>query len=316
MATLDRIGGAEPSTLTFKLRTVRFNQNSSNMMSEVMVLGDPDSTNAIAAVLASAPASTAWGIVTREVGSRFNIGSTAADNAVSAAQAGTWTVNIQGNSTAVQAAGSTWNVRAQNSSAADLQATVTPAAGSTWTVRALNSSAADLQATVTPLAGSTFNVRALCSSAADFQVTATQAGTWTFNLGTGLQSTSAPSSNSSGVIVRQVVDIILTTASTNAFSPSTALVIQSSGAGLRSYVTAYSITSTVQAITKVAFYSSANMLWPVALAALSSAFAGVNLAVGAPAYLFRSGNQEALTLNTGNSTIAGFKVGVSYFRAP
>jgi len=369
MASFNHIGGAEPSTLTFKAATVVQVRNSSNMHQELISIADPESSLGVVAVLGAAPASTTFGLVVRRVGDstsiikgdstvfqggtwtiRANLSSTSADNPVRANLSSTATDNpvfisgnstvmqgggawaikgdstvfqgggvwsIQGNSTVAPLAGSTWATRPIQSSAADLQMTATPLAGSTWNVRALQSSAADLQATVTPIAGSTWNVRALQSSAADLQVTATQNGVWNFQLGTGLQSTVAPSSNSSGIIVRQVIDNILTTASTSAFSASTALSIQSSGAGLRSYVTAYSITSTVQAVTKVAFYSSGNMLWPVAIAALSSAFAGVNLAVSAPAYLFRTNNQsEALTLNTGNSTIAGFKVGVSYFRAP
>lgn len=205
---------------------------------------------------------------------RLNIGSTAADNAVA----------ISGNSTVAPLAGSTWNTRPVQSSAADLQMTATPLAGSTWNVRALNSSAADLLATVT--------------------------------IGTNLQSTAAPSSNSSGLIVRQVVDNILTTASTTAFA-STSFSIQSSAAGLRSYVVAYSIMSTNAGPTKIRFYSGSTVLWPVIFAAVSSAVSGANLAVSAPAYLFRTKVAGPLSLNIGGggSTAPGFAVGVSYFRA-
>lgn len=387
MASFNHIGGAEPSTLTFKAATVVQVRNSSNMHQELISIADPESSLGVVAVLGAAPASTTFGLVVRRVGDstsiikgdstsfqggtwtvRANLSSTSADNPVRANLSSTGTdnpVSISGNSTAVIAAfaaglissavlagnSSALNVRPVWSSTSTDQPVSAAQAGA-WTVRAnLSSTSADnpvranLSSTATDnpvaisgnstaviaafaaglissgvLAGnsSALNVRPVWSSTnTDQPVSAAQAGTWTFTLGTGLQSTAAPSSNSSGIIVRQVIDNILTTPSTNAFAASTALVIQSSGAGLRSYVTGYSITSTVQAITKVAFYSSANMLWPVALAALSSAFAGVNLAVSAPAYLFRTNNQsEALTLNTGNSTIAGFKVGVSYFRAP
>jgi len=131
-----------------------------------------------------------------------------------------------------------------------------------------------------------------------------------------MQSSLAPSSGSSGVIVRQVIDNVLTTSSTNAFA-STSLVIQSSGAALRSYVTAYSITTTNAGPTKVYFYSSGVMLWPVVLAAVSSAISGVNLAVTPPGYLFRTiGAADALTLQMKGSSIAGWYVGVSYYRAP
>lgn len=216
---------------------------------------------------------------------RINIGSTAADNLVL----------VSGNST------------------------VAPLAGSTWATRPIQSSAADLQMTATPVAGSTWNTRPIQSSAADLQVTATQsAAVWTVNIGTHIQSSAAPSSASSGVVVRLVVDNLLTTASTSAFA-STALTIQSSGAALRSYVTAYSITTTNAGPSKIAFYSSGVVLWPILLAAVSSAVSGVNLAVSPPGYLFRTiGAADALTLNLGGgaSTVGGWRVGVSYFRAP
>lgn len=144
------------------------------------------------------------------------------------------------------------------------------------------------------------------SSAADCAITAT--------LGTNLQSTVAPSSGSSGLVVRQVIDNILTTASTNAFV-SSALTIQSSGAGLRSYVVAYSILSTNGGPNRVKFMSGSTMLWPVIFAAVSSAVSGANLAVSAPAYLFRTKSAGPLSLNLASS-LAGFQAAVSYFRAP
>src|SRR6185295_8046325 len=160
MATFGSIQGAEPSTVTFELRTVKINQNSTLMHQEIMSLGDPDTSNAIAAVLNAVPASTAWGLVTREAGGTLSsLGGI---------------VVIQGNSTVAPLAGSTWNVRPVQSSAADLQMTATqgtnpwtiagnstvfPGAGSTWNVRPIQSSAGDLQATVTPVAGSTWRTQ-------------------------------------------------------------------------------------------------------------------------------------------------------------
>lgn len=371
----DHISGAEPSTITFKARTVTQTQNSSKMHQELISLADPESSLAIAAVLGVAPVSTAFGLVVRRVGDSTSIihgdstvfqgtspwvvsqvaGSTwnvRAQNSSAAdlqatvtplagstwnvralnSSAGDFLVTISGNSTVAPLAGSTWNTRTLQSSAADLQMTATPAAGSTWNVRALQSSAADLQATVTPVAGSTWNVRALQSSAADLQVTATPAAgsTWTVRalnssaadllvtatIGTNLQSTAAPSSNSSGLTVRLVVDNILTTASTTAFA-STSFTIQSSAALLRSYVVAYSIMSTNAGPNKVRFYSGSTLLWPVIFAAVSSAVSGANLAVSAPAYLFRTKVAGPLSLNIGGggSTASQFQVAVSYFRA-
>jgi hypothetical protein len=144
------------------------------------------------------------------------------------------------------------------------------------------------------------------STAADNAVTAT--------IGTNLQSTAAPSSNSSGLIVRQVVDNILTVSSTNAMA-STSFTINSSVANAKIRIVSYSITSTVQSPTSFKFYSSGTLLWPVRLAALSSAVSGANLACSAPGYLFCSKNAgEAVTLQTA-STVTNVNVAVSYYIA-
>jgi hypothetical protein len=146
-------------------------------------------------------------------------------------------------------------------------------------------------------------------------MTATQTGTWTVNIGTHIQSSVSPSSNSSAIMVRQVVPGINTLASTSAFA-STSLTIASSVASRRAYVTAYSITTTNAGPTKIGFFSSNTLLWPIVLAAVSSAVSGVNLAVTAPSYLFKTTASEALSLRTKSSTIGGWNVGVSYYQAP
>jgi hypothetical protein len=280
--------------------------------------------------------------------SRLNIGSTAADNAVLVS--GNSTVAPLAGSTwnvrPVQSSQADLRITAYQSTAADLQATVTQAS-SLWQVQISNgnssvtittiaagagrinigSTAADNtvlvtgNSTVAPLAGSTWATRPIQSSQADLRMTAYQSTAAEFlatvTIGANLQSTAAPSSASSGLIVRQVVDVLLTTASTNAFGASTTLTVQSSGALLRTYVTAYSITSTNAGPTKIAFFSSGVMLWPVRLAAVSSAVSGANLAVSPPGYLFRTiGAADGLTLQTGNAAVAGWMVGISYFRAP
>lgn len=222
---------------------------------------------------------------------RHNIGSTAADNAVTVS---VWGAGIVSS-----------NVQAGNSSALTVR--------NVW-----SSTNADQPVKTDPTVRHNIG-----STAADNAVnisgnsTVFQGGSpWVFS--ESMQSSLAPSSGSSGVIVRQVIDNILTTASTNAFAASTSFVVQSSGAALRSYVTAYSILSTNAGPSRVKFYSSGTMTWPVIFAAVSSAVSGANLAVSAPAYLFRSNAAEALTLQLGSgaSTLAGFQVAVSYFRAP
>lgn len=484
MPTFSNIDGQEPSTVTFKLATVTQTRNSTLMHQEIMSLGDPDTSNAIAAVLNSAPASTAWALATRPVG----------------------TLTIQGNSTVAPLAGSTWATRPLQSSAADLQMTATPVAGSTWNTRPIQSSAADLQMTATPVAGSTWrtqpgstlwassagfhfdssgalqiagsitatagstvstgfisvrisdgstwvvdyaqgstftstlvaggvnflragvssvsstdvfvmpwgstfghqviavtdssqaivypadsannalrvNVVAgtaastivtvaalpLISSAvaagnssaltvrnvwsstnADQPVSAAQAGTWNINtvtslsslstghvtvdtgsirvvqssaaellvtatIGTNLQSSVAPSSGSSGLRVRPIIDDIAVFASTSALASTSAAVV-SSAANIKAYVVAYSITSTNQTPAQWGFFSSnGTLLWPLTLAALSSGVAGANLAVSAPAYLFKTAASEALNFKTAGSTVSAVQLAVSYFLAP
>lgn len=320
MATFNHIGGAEPSTVTFKLATVTQTRNSSVMHQEIMALGDPDSSLALAAVLNAIPASSVWGLVVRPVGN-----SSIQGNCTVVQGTSPWV--IAGNSSVAQAS-TVWEaqitnqVRVSNSTAADLlvqisgnstaiiqgNSTVAPLAGSTWNTRPIQSSAGDLQMTATPAAGSTWNVRPVQSSAADHQVTAT--------IGTNLQSSVMPSSGSSGLIVRQVIDGIATFASTSALA-TTSAAVTSSAANLRSYVTAYTITSTNQTPAHWGFYSSnATLLWPMTIAALSSGVAGANLASAAPAYLFRTAAGEALNFKTAGSTVAGVQMGVSYFTAP
>ena len=67
MATIDGIGLAEPSTITKSLAGVLVQRNGSNTYQEVMVLGSPNSTTALALaeIQATAPASTTMGLVVR-----------------------------------------------------------------------------------------------------------------------------------------------------------------------------------------------------------------------------------------------------------
>ena len=84
--TFGNIAGEESATVTFKMATVTIDRNSTVAHQEIMTIGSPQTSNALAAVVASAPASTEFGLVVR-----------VADN-----------VTIQGNSTVFQ--GGTWNV--------------------------------------------------------------------------------------------------------------------------------------------------------------------------------------------------------------
>lgn len=414
MATLFRIGGAEPSTLTFKVRTVQINQNSSNMQQEILTIGDPNSSLALAECSSLVPSSTQVGLVTKEAGGflssvggvvtiagnstvfqggspwgvsfpagnissvaqtgnssgltvrpvwsssntdqpvRAVLSSTTADNPVSATQVGTWTVvpsfgtmqssvvaSAQSSALLVRIVGGVSSavdnpVRAVlSSTTADNPVSATQVG--TWTVvpsfgtlqssavasaqssallvRLVGgpSSAVDVQ--IRPVFSSTNTdnpVRAVLSSTtADNPVSATQVGTWTMTIGAQLQSTAAPSSGSSGLIVRQVIDLPLTFVSTNAFA-STLAAINSTVTGARCKVFSYSVTSTCQTPTKISFYGGSSLKWALILGSLSSAVTGANLAVSPPAFLFGCAAGSSMTLRT-PSSVAGFKVAVGYF---
>src|SRR4051812_41100979 len=93
MATFSKIDGAEPSTVTFTLATVTQDRGGVTQHQEIVTLGGTESTLAVAAVLAAAPASTAWALAVREVGPVIVRQSTAADLNVTVAGYST-TVNI------------------------------------------------------------------------------------------------------------------------------------------------------------------------------------------------------------------------------
>lgn len=68
MATFANIGLSQPAsdTVTHQLDAVVLDRGAgSTVLREVMVVGSPETTNALAAVLAAAPASTAFGLVVR-----------------------------------------------------------------------------------------------------------------------------------------------------------------------------------------------------------------------------------------------------------
>jgi len=63
--TYSNIAGQEPSTVTFRVATVVIPRGSTNEQQEILSVGDPQSSNGIARVLADPPASTEFGLVTR-----------------------------------------------------------------------------------------------------------------------------------------------------------------------------------------------------------------------------------------------------------
>ncbi len=88
MTTYSNIAGAEPSTVTFRVATVVIPRGSTNEQQEILVIGDPQSSLGQAAVTATAPPSTTFGLAVRLAGGP----SSAAD----------CVIQIQGNSTVMQ----------------------------------------------------------------------------------------------------------------------------------------------------------------------------------------------------------------------
>lgn len=95
MPVLGSVGVDEPTTIDLRVETVTIDEGGTLVRREVICVGDPDTSNAMAATTNAQPASTSWGVVIRQVG----------------------------DSTITPVAGSTFNVRPLQSSAADLQVT-------------------------------------------------------------------------------------------------------------------------------------------------------------------------------------------------
>lgn len=113
MATHGDIGLSQPvaSTITARLDAITLDANSTTVMREVMVIGSPETTNALTAVLAAAPKSTDWGMAVRVISGP----STATDFAVRALTPSTYA--------------DAGIVRAQNSTATDFLARVNQGVG-------------------------------------------------------------------------------------------------------------------------------------------------------------------------------------------
>jgi hypothetical protein len=149
MPTFSKIDGAEPSTVTFSLASVTQDRGGVTQHQEIVTLGGTESTLAVAAVLASAPASTAWALAVREVSPTTSV-------RVFQSTAGDLNVTVAGYvapSTIVTV--STGSVRVHQSTAGDLNVTVagyvapsTVVTVSTGSVRVHQSTAGDLNVTV------------------------------------------------------------------------------------------------------------------------------------------------------------------------
>lgn len=346
------IAGQEPSTVTFRVGTVTIARGSTNEQQEILVVGDPQTSNALARVVAAEPASTEFGLITRMAGRvladqnstvwatqaaqagawtvRSNLSSTSADNPVTASQNGAWTVRATLSSTGTDnpvsaAQAGAWTVRS-NLSSTSADNPVNAAQAGSWTVRAtLSSTNADNP------------VRAILSStSADNPVNAAQAGTWKVGPSdtnfassagfhfdsSGALLTTASFTGSTTVNVSSVAGVVavapvlgsLQTYAASTTGQSSATTIVSSNATTKGYVYAYSVISTVAGPVQWGIYRGSTLLWAGVLAAVSSAVSGANLAVSPPAYLFAGSTGKPLTFNCVSSN-AGLTVSLGYWVA-
>ena len=201
----NNLGLQEPSTVTARVATVTIQRGSTLEHQEILVLGDPTSSNAVAAVTNAVPSTSVYGLAVRQVDAvqaaqsgawtmRATLSSTSADNPVNAAQAGAWTVRATLSSTSADnpvtaTQGGTWNIgtvttvsslagivamRPSDTNWASSAGFHFNSSGELLTVAA--ASAASTTVNVSSLAG---NVRVVNSSAADLLVSAVQNGSWT-----------------------------------------------------------------------------------------------------------------------------------------
>lgn len=305
MATFNTIGLAEPSTITKKLASITLTRNSSATHQELMTLADPESTAALVRVITGTP-STEAGLVTRGVVYQ----STATDLLARVSQG-------PGNSTAADR----WRVNVANSSAADyVPVRIVDGPGTGFATPAIDYTHGSTL-TASTVAGPTVLLRASSTTPAAVSTSDMFVAQWgTLNGAANVAlvtqaggqvegSTSAPSSNALGIVVRPVVSGLQSYAASTT-GQSSATTIVSSAAGSKAYVYAYTITSTIAgSAPQCGFYDGATLKWPVKL---SSGHSGANLAVSPPAYLFAGSTGAALTFNVADSN-AGMSVGIAYW---
>jgi hypothetical protein len=355
VASFNHIGGAEPSTLTFKAATVTQTRNSSVMHQELISLADPDSSLAVAAVLAGNPASTAWGLVVRGAGPFATTGD-------STAFQGTNPWITAGNSTVVIAAGHLSSAAvAANSSALNVRVVGGASSAADFLVRPVfSSTGADNPVSVTAFPANSSLVQLNAIAAGYVSTAAPAAGSSGLNVwvvgGNGVSTTvsvaafpanssqvevRALPANSSQVEVRNSPTVVIGTNLQSSVTPSSgssALMVRqvwdakvnaastsafatstqftiAASTAQQKYVTAYSITSTDLTASVVRFMGGSTLAWAIRCQAVSSAITGANMAVG-DGYIFKTDAASSLTLNISGSSRAGWTVAVSYFLAP
>ena len=314
MATLRDIGLAEPSTLTARLAAVTITRNSTVQSQEILVIGDPDSTTALALakVTASPPPSTTMGLAVRiasgpssaaDLLMRAILPSTAADNLMTVYQssAADLNVTVAGYSTVTTI--STGSVRVHQSTATDLLARVSQGPGIStlgdrWLVNVANSSAADY-----------LPVRLVDSSGTGFLTPGneyTNGSTYSSHAGPTLSYDNSSNNTYRTVGVTQPLPVQArrpgraSAYSTVVSSASTSFYTVVSSAATTPVVRAYSITSTAVAAVTITFHDSTNNtpLWGLQLGSQSSGVTGANLGLGDGLFEGSAGNPITMRIGT------------------
>lgn len=268
-------GYTAPTTLA----TVR--QSTYTDFNTLSRLADRDLSTQVAAVLNAAPVSTVYGLAVRPVG----VSSVSQNSTV-------WAVQVDG------------RVRAQNSTIGDLLASVQQNS-TVWAVQIPSSQSVQVKnSTIGDLLASVQQNSTVWQTQARLQDSS----------GVGLVGvTTRPSTGAQGLVVRTVLNDLLSTCFSTLGNNSTSSTVVSSVAALRHKVFAYSITSTAQAVNTLSFASSlANPIWCVQMQSMTSGITGANLAVSPPAWLFATEAASPLVFKV-TGTTGTYHVAFSYF---
>lgn len=304
MATHGDIGLSQPaaSTITLKLDTITLDVNSTQVHREVMTIGSPETSNALTAVLNAAPASTAWGVVTRPIGPLVVAQSTAGDLNVTVAGyvAPSTTVTVNGNASSNSSL--YLPVRLTNGTAF-LTAGTDYADGST--------ASGIVGPVLTYDNGTNATMRAV-------SLTAGLPIRHTTSSGGALEgSTATPAQGVLGLHVRQALSSLQSTSVVLTSSNSTVILsLISAVAGMRSKVYAYAVfcSTSGNPSTLVFLSASTTPRWAVCM---SSGFSGAVQSVAPPAFLFESVSAGGLgaVIESGSTAITA-RVSLSWFTEP
>lgn len=320
MAAFSNIDGEESATVTFRVGTVEIVRGTTSEHQEILVVGDPDTSNAIARVTQTAPASTNAGLNVRilsgpsslaDFSVRAVLPSTYGDHGLRVLQssAADLNVTVAGYSTTVNVSSIAGPVIVR-SSAADFAATISGNVGQASTVwaaqidgrvRAQNSTIGDLLASVQQ--NSTVwavqvdgRVRAQNSTIGDLLASVQQNSTvWQ-------------------VQNKPVFPSVLSTSQLLTSSHSTAVYsLISSEAGLRHKVCAYFVGSTHTNPSTLVFMSSLAIdRWHVNFGSGSSGITGANMANAIPIFVTDAANALNCRIEGGSSVTATVVTRVSF----